>query len=477
MVKKFITFLFFIILVFPITTVYAYSTETECINSVNAIADREYALLRDLNDYFDVYKDDLLDIASYDAIYNTNNFDVESLVDRVILLLNTNNHTAAANDLAILKPRIVGDYNYIKDEYYSIKEYLDANTERGFVAIDDILYAIKSSIPRFKDEAKTFFDNYFDLYKDEIKNKFENENLHASDIEALFDKLYDNTFGVTKYRDEFVVLQDYYNDYHMEDYEELIQDYIDEYKLYFDGKDEEILNYIKRYAKDEVQKRVNVYKQDLDTTDPTSVDTYNSKVLSLVDRTEHYKNYYNNKKNEINQYIKIDRYKEKAIEKEAKIDEKFEKLKEYIKTFLVNVDYISLNDPVNDSDLIVIDNVNHLIIYYEQNDLDATTFLNRLKPRTGTLEVQDYDGLIGTNGKVINMISSTQSVSYDIIVKGDVYQDGKISSRDYVRIKNHIMETAIITDEYLIIAADIREDNKISSLDYVRIKNIIMNRG
>ena len=479
MVKKFITFLFFIILVFPITTVYAYSTESECINSVNAIADREYALLSDLNDYFDLYRDDLLDIVSYDAIYNTNSFDVESLVTRVISLLNEKGHTAAANDLTTLKPRIVGDYNYIKDEYYSIKEYLDANTDRGFPAIDDILYAIKSSIPRFKDQAKTFFDNYYDLYKEDIKTKFENENLKASDLEALIDKLYDNTFGVAKYRDEFVAIQNYYNLYHMEDYEDLIDDYINDYKSFFDNKRNDILEYLKTYTKKEVNKRVDVYKLDLDESNPESVDAYNAKVLALVDRVDYYLNYYDYKKNTINDYIKIDKYKQKAIEKQTEIEGYFEDLKDYIRTFLINVDYITLKDPANDSDLIIIDSVNHLIIYYEHEDLSVPTLFSKLKATVGTLEGSDlYDETnVGTFSNVVNRISATQTVTFKVIVKGDVFPDGKISSKDYVRIKNHIMESPIITDETLRIAADITDDNKISSKDYVRIKNIIMNRG
>ncbi len=67
----------------------------------------------------------------------------------------------------------------------------------------------------------------------------------------------------------------------------------------------------------------------------------------------------------------------------------------------------------------------------------------------------------------------TLSVQTDLLL-GDANGDGKISSLDYVTIKNHIMETRLITDSEKLLAADYNEDGKISSLDYIGIKNYIM---
>ena len=63
------------------------------------------------------------------------------------------------------------------------------------------------------------------------------------------------------------------------------------------------------------------------------------------------------------------------------------------------------------------------------------------------------------------------------LASGDVNGDGKISALDYVKIKNHIMGTNVITDENVMKAADYNNDGKISALDYVKIKNYIMNGG
>lgn len=57
--------------------------------------------------------------------------------------------------------------------------------------------------------------------------------------------------------------------------------------------------------------------------------------------------------------------------------------------------------------------------------------------------------------------------------KGDVNNDGKISSMDYVLVKNHILNIKKLTGEAAK-AADVNGDGKISSMDYVLIKNDIL---
>ncbi len=57
--------------------------------------------------------------------------------------------------------------------------------------------------------------------------------------------------------------------------------------------------------------------------------------------------------------------------------------------------------------------------------------------------------------------------------KGDVNNDGKISSLDYVLVKNHILSIKKLSGASAT-AADVNKDGKISSLDYVLIKNDIL---
>ena len=64
----------------------------------------------------------------------------------------------------------------------------------------------------------------------------------------------------------------------------------------------------------------------------------------------------------------------------------------------------------------------------------------------------------------------------EVLLYGDANGDGKISSADYVAVKNHILGKDVITDEALLVLADANQDGKISSADYVWIKNKILGR-
>jgi len=75
------------------------------------------------------------------------------------------------------------------------------------------------------------------------------------------------------------------------------------------------------------------------------------------------------------------------------------------------------------------------------------------------------------------LIDETLKITYPVVIFGDVNGDGEITPLDYVRIKNHIMETTIIKNKAQKLAADYNEDNQISPLDYVKVKNYIMNGG
>lgn len=73
--------------------------------------------------------------------------------------------------------------------------------------------------------------------------------------------------------------------------------------------------------------------------------------------------------------------------------------------------------------------------------------------------------------KVNTATSSTPSTP--TYLKGDVNGDGKVTSLDYIQIKNHIMKTKTLTGDALT-RADVNGDGKVTSLDYIKIKNHIM---
>ena len=73
---------------------------------------------------------------------------------------------------------------------------------------------------------------------------------------------------------------------------------------------------------------------------------------------------------------------------------------------------------------------------------------------------------------------STETVSEEVyngaVLPGDANGDGKVTSLDYIAIKNHIMDSVVISDEGRLRNADANSDGRITSMDYITIKNIIM---
>ena len=90
----------------------------------------------------------------------------------------------------------------------------------------------------------------------------------------------------------------------------------------------------------------------------------------------------------------------------------------------------------------------------------------------------ENDELVGTGTTVNLCLKDSNDIieTYTIIIYGDVNGDGKIYATDYVKIKNHIMDTEKLNGVYAI-AADVNRDSKVYATDYVKVKNYIMGTG
>ncbi|MBR1884595.1 MAG: hypothetical protein IJ809_06720 [Clostridia bacterium] len=84
------------------------------------------------------------------------------------------------------------------------------------------------------------------------------------------------------------------------------------------------------------------------------------------------------------------------------------------------------------------------------------------------------ESLVGT-GMSISLLEADLAVlaKYDVVIKGDVNGDAKITASDYVIIKNFIMGTSNL-EKVQTDGADVNKDGKITASDYVLIKNHIM---
>lgn len=97
------------------------------------------------------------------------------------------------------------------------------------------------------------------------------------------------------------------------------------------------------------------------------------------------------------------------------------------------------------------------------------------------ITIKASDGSIKTNdifktGDKVTVTGKDGSITYTVIIYGDVNGDGKITAVDYVNTKNYIIQGSNLTGSYLK-AADVNRDGKITAVDYVQIKNSIIGKG
>lgn len=100
---------------------------------------------------------------------------------------------------------------------------------------------------------------------------------------------------------------------------------------------------------------------------------------------------------------------------------------------------------------------------------------------TVIVNVTDKSGNSKTNdifktGDKVNVTGNDGTKTYTVLIYGDTSGDGRITSVDYMKIKNHIMKSSNLTEAYLL-AADTNRDGKVTSVDYMKVKNNIMGDG
>lgn len=111
---------------------------------------------------------------------------------------------------------------------------------------------------------------------------------------------------------------------------------------------------------------------------------------------------------------------------------------------------------------------------------DISAIVNSLMKIEGA-KVTCYNGTSNTisSGKVatgqkiyISMEIEKKLYVYilDVVIKGDVNGDGKISALDYVKVRNHLDKKSTLENAFGK-ASDASGDGKISALDYVKIRN------
>jgi hypothetical protein len=81
-------------------------------------------------------------------------------------------------------------------------------------------------------------------------------------------------------------------------------------------------------------------------------------------------------------------------------------------------------------------------------------------------------GLISTAQRL--KVTANGTTYFNVVVRGDINGDGKISAIDYSKVKAHILNTSKLSGAYSL-AADTSKDGKISAIDYSKVKAHILN--
>ena len=95
--------------------------------------------------------------------------------------------------------------------------------------------------------------------------------------------------------------------------------------------------------------------------------------------------------------------------------------------------------------------------------------------------VKRADGTQITSGTVATGMQMTittngSTVTYSIVIRGDVSGDGKLSAIDYVKLRNYLDGASSLSGSYLK-GADTSGDGKASALDYVKLRNHLDNKS
>lgn len=150
------------------------------------------------------------------------------------------------------------------------------------------------------------------------------------------------------------------------------------------------------------------------------------------------------------------------------------------KTVKVKVNVIKLNedDIIIDESIKVDNNTNYI------TKIEPKTKISSIKEKIKTkLEVKYFniddkelsDGsFIGTGSKIKFIKDGNILKEYIVLILGDVNGDGTITSKDYMMVKNHIMDKNKKLQGVQNIAANPNKDESITSKDYMIIKNHMM---
>lgn len=440
-------------------------TEDEVVNKINSSKVSVNELLDDLINWSNLNKNASKKLVNKEFVESINSLNFETNLNKTINKLRSSGEVNAANDLEGLKSKLLNNYNTYKETLKITKTYLEERKDYGVNGNLDVFIAIRELAKYNKSKLSTlgkiYYSDAFDYVYDNIDNYSIDQAIDKYDYIYELD-IMTNVFNKS---DEFMKI---YNDYHLEDYDDLFKDYFgsyyntlkkDYYKLYdkLENKYQSILD-----------KRIKAIVDNTDLSSDVSITNRNNKLYELVNEIDLVNNKLNSRFNEIDSKIKIDSIKKYTKEYQSEASNRFNKAIELVKSYIIDNIKIDVKNESDKKDIII--NTSKEMIVYSGNYLDIS-IIDKFISNYGYLKATNLFGNNFGTGSRIQIINNDLVVKdYLFIVKGDVNPSGKLDISDVVKMANKMFSKTNL-NEYETIAADMNDDNKIDITDIVLLCN------
>lgn len=478
MKKSFKFFVLALISIFIlIPSVKAY-TEDEIVNQIKGAETKSVEVINILTNWSNNYADSLEEILTKNFAKKLDTLDYAKQIDLIVAELRDNGKTAAANALSGKKSDIVSRLDYLKTTAKNVENFLNDNKGEGTIntKTDDVFIELKTFAKTIKSPTKTLLKIYYDKYYQQAVDKINNTN-SVKQLRDAYDEALDTLESFSNIIDflntKSTSLQDIYNAYHLEDYEDYIREAVGDYYNRLKTDYDKLYKKLETKAQNILDEKIQKIVRDTDLSSDSSINNRNNKLWDIINYIEDIKSDVTTRFNNFNSKIKVAKVKTIATKYQNQIKDRLQEAIDYTKTYLIDNVVIKLKNS-SDSSYITL-NLKQEIVIYNSKNLSASTFLSKFTTNVGTLKnVKTYGSNIGTLSKLEDVYNGQTIKSIIVIVKGDIDPNGKFSITDVVNLCDQLFGKAKLS-EYQKIAADMNSDSKYTITDVVKLCDLLFN--
>jgi len=478
--KKVIKLFVFALGLFAIlcTNTYALNaTEAEVVERIKATETKVEETVAILTNWSNSYAASLKTLFNRNFVNQLDSVDIAKNIDIVINELNSNGNVAAANALSLIKSDLINNYAYIKESLNMTEDYLLKNSSGGVAESLDLFIQIRESAKNLKPCLVDLANIYYELDYSDIRQKIAKYDT-ASEIVELCDYILNKLSTMedifVKLETKLVLWQDIYNMYYLSDYNSLFMEYFGDYYEKVRVEYNNLYTELETKLQNKLDSKIDVIVDETDVADYASVMTRNTKLYDIMSYISDVKNETITVFEEANLLIKIEAIAKRVNNQQKRILNRLDEAIAYTESYIL--DYEKLMTKIKEDEKYIDTDHDNGIIIYNQTELDANKFVDRLISSLGDIKVTNvYGGKIGTLSKIQLHYNTIVIGDYTIIVKGDIAPNGVFDITDIVKLCNKMFEKEELS-EYLTIAADMNNDSKIDITDVVLLCNILFNK-